>query len=102
MERTKNDLSAGLAKLDFMALKRTAGIAYGHALSEIERYVRQLRCFDEIKDNTGRKLTTGWLAEEAERLAISADVYSVILEAERRDTLEVVNKPAIVENSKEG
>ena len=89
---TQCDLSAGIAKVDFEALQKTAAYAVYNLRQNINNYSSKLDNDLLEKNHTGSKLNAKWLADEAEKLAIATEVYTTLMEADTRETLEIVNK----------
>lgn len=86
----KTDLCAQVATVDFTFLLECAASASFMARVDVERRL------NEVQNNYGKpvtKLQGQWLAEAAERFRKANELYYVLTEAKRRETLNIVNKP---------
>ena len=92
MQVTKNDLSGGLAKVDFKALITVAQIAVGELTEKINRHVNIIRETHRTGDNTALSLNATWLREAACRLEVAAETLATLQEATKDREIEIVNK----------
>jgi hypothetical protein len=96
MNRTKNDLSADTAKLDFQAIRAVASMAYHKSKHEIERLLKELQHLDTGDPTVvSRYLLAQRLEESARDLAIAAETYTTVFGAMERKNLIIVNKPTV-------
>ena len=98
MNYTKHDLSANHVKLDYKALVRTASIACNKSMEEVGRYLNRMRELGRGENNTAFYCDAAWLASEAQGLAIAAETYITLIEAERRSEIEVINRLEVKED----
>ena len=89
MQITKNDLSHNSTKLDYMAMLRTAQIAFAHTRNEVERLVQKTH---DLNPHTDHSLTCEWLLREAGQLAVAAEMVHTLEGGLEREELEVINK----------
>jgi hypothetical protein len=82
---TNNDLSAGLTKLDFAALKATANFAVGELLDSIRTDINRLNDALNNKDYTKAYLLAEYIAIDSKKLAISTDTYAALCESDGRE-----------------
>jgi len=95
MEKTQCDLSAGIAKVDFKALQKTAGFAVFNLKEKVNHYLKEIdnSLFD--KKYLRAKLNAQWSSQAADSLTIAIEVYATLMEAETREILEIVNKKEV-------
>ena len=107
MDSTKHDLSYDEVKLDYDALVKTAGTAYGLSLSKVESIIGELHQieFDWLTGknkndydkthsaNTHRHCAAYRLKKATENLSVAAETYSALLDGEVRNTKELINFP---------
>jgi hypothetical protein len=86
---TKNDLSAGVVKLDYDALLKTASIAYGKTLNEIREETAKLQDW-RVKD-TSVYLISERVAILGKQLAVVADTYVALKKGISREDKEMIN-----------
>lgn len=101
MESTKHDLSYDEVKLDYEALVKTAEIAVGRTLNNINKYLGKIRSAWDEKDWTGLYLNCGWLEQEAKRMNIAGETLSALKGGLTRRSVIIMNKPEIKEEKKE-
>jgi hypothetical protein len=95
MQATKNDLSANEAKLDYVALVKTAEIAVGHSLEQVSYYLNEIR-----KDRLGNYVTglhcdANNMKNEAVMLEIACETLATLRGGETRENIVIVNKKEI-------
>jgi len=97
MRNSQNDLSGTLVKVDYEVMLQTAGIAYSGMRQKVENYLSELQHMIKPEDFLSAKfpLRAKYLAEDAERLAVAAEMYHNLLNGKTRERIEVVNKPEI-------
>lgn len=94
MNKTKNDLSFDLTKLDYQALLQTAEVAFAELRHEIFQQLEQLQhyplpsCF---------YLNAHYIEGYSNQLVVVAETLHTLREGLTRHNLEVVNKPEIKE-----
>jgi hypothetical protein len=87
MRNTMNDLSFDHAKLDYEAMVRTAEIAFGRLLENIDEHTSLLRKRSYKKPS----LRSEWLLNDAKGLAIVAETLETLYGCRTRGTIEIVN-----------
>lgn len=90
---TKSDLSAGIVKLDYDALTKTAAIAvraeFQNAKDAIGRIDRAL----SYNNYTTLHVEIEFLVRIAYKLSIAADTYAALKEGETREEKILINLP---------
>lgn len=94
MEKTQNDLSYNKTKLDYQAMLKTAYVAYGRCLQQIERHLSELRDWP-TRPTLLPHLSAKWLEDEAKTLTIVAETMYTLQEGLSREEPVVVNKPEV-------
>ncbi len=94
MDRTKHDLSFNSTSLDYMALLKTAEIAFALSKREVGRHMNTLSMYP-LKSCF--YLDAQWLEDEAKHLSIAAETLYTLREGLSREELKVVNKPEVKE-----
>jgi len=92
MEATKNDLSFNSTKLDYLALLKTARIAFAHTRNDLDRYLGRTHDFNPTPNYAS---LAGRIKEEADQLVVAAETMHTLEEGLTREELEVVNKPEV-------
>lgn len=92
MNQTKNDLSYNQTKLDYLALLKTARIAFAHTRNDLDRYLGQTHAFNPTPNYAS---LAGRIKQEADELVIAAETMHTLEEGLSREELEVINKPEV-------
>jgi len=98
MENTKNDLSYGLAKVDFQALLNTSTYAVRELTERCSFYLSEIRSVrsahhPEDKDMTALWLNANWLKDVSSQLAVACETYATLKGALEDRGIEIINKP---------
>ena len=97
MENTKHDLSYDEVKLDYEALIRTAEVAVGRTLENVNRYSSEVRTAWDVKDWIGLSLSCERLEREAKWMNVAGETLSTLKNGLTRYNVIIVNKPEIKE-----
>jgi len=98
MKATKHDLSGNLTKLYWPDLVRVVNIATGYSKSACERSLSQAQYASLERDYSTMASAARELAANANALAIACETLHVITEAEKREELSIVERPAPIGN----
>ncbi len=90
--KTKNDLSFGVVKLDEKALKRTAAWAVILLKREIQEHIRKLEDAFDRSYGTGITLEAERLSECSSILEVAADTYATILGISEREEVIIIRE----------
>ena len=95
--KTKNDLSAGIVKLDYIALLETAKNAYYLAMSDVQNVIATLNDNDRKKEPSEvcRVHTAQRLEQSVKRLATISETLAALQEGTTREDKLIVNVPPI-------
>lgn len=94
MQTTKHNLSAGLAELDFEALVKTAEVAHGKCMKDINYSLNELHRDQEENDWNSLYLNVNYLKDDANRLAIVGETLATLKSAIKREEIKIINKRA--------
>ncbi len=93
-----HDLSAGVTRLSFELLIKTANIAVGMAKNACSEDIGALQTASFASNFTGMKYASRNLAQHAEALQVAADTLFVLMESKSRPEIEIIGKPEVQEN----
>lgn len=92
MYNTKNDLSAGLAKIDFVALERTVDIAFKTLMQDVYDTQKKMYSAIDNKEYTGVWLAADSLQSLTKELAIVSETLYTVKGAKQNRKIEIINR----------
>jgi len=91
MQSTKNDLSAGLVRLDIEAMQKTAAYAVRELRARLHSLINA--SYDQsLNPSSSFHLDANDLKQAASEYAVAVETYYTLVESTKREEIELVNR----------